>query len=326
MRGSILHQIGTALDTITRIGQSKSAAKAAGLQNQFIHSVATRSSTGASLKPLAQYCKSKGIKDIEKLSAEDMKEYITDRLKHHISRGNTLKTFQSELSSIARFERGLTAFVHTHRQGQPGIDLTAERASLAKVAIKSLSRRATPMNRAYRNPMSIINAISDPVHNLQAKLQLEGGCRTEGVGAPAQSNSNPLTLRNLCNHKTGTFLGNKQDPITGEMKGVFWTAEKGGKIAYHFCSASTYKQLQTHLHKYEKLESKYTTYRKAIVKAAKETGQYFKGAGTHGLRFNFGQNRYDQAIRAGYTDEQAKLIVSEEMSHNRADITETYLK
>lgn len=36
--------------------------------------------------------------------------------------------------------------------------------------------------RAYEDPDALVAAIDDPSHQLAAKIQLEGGCRAEGVG------------------------------------------------------------------------------------------------------------------------------------------------
>ena len=321
-----MRQIGGVLDMITRIGESKMLAKVNGQQNQFIHSISTRSATGQLLRPLVSFCSSRGIKNIDKINATDLADYIEDRFSHHLGRANTLKTFQTELSAIARLERALTHFNKVHRDGSKVIDLSSERASVAARARNIFPRRAGPQNRAYKDPIQLINAIKNPTHQLQAKLQLEGGCRTEGVGAPAKVFCNPLNTKNFRHHKTGAPLENVYDPLTGELRAAFWTVEKGGKLAYHFCSLETFRSVSNHIGQHGKIESKYKDYLKSVEFAAKQTGQFMKGSGTHGFRFNFGQKRYNQAIRAGYSDEHAKLVVSAEMSHNRADITETYLK
>lgn len=326
MRGSLKRQIGVALDAITRIGESKILARKNGQQHYYIHSITTRSATGAALRPLVDFCTARSIKDIEKLSVGDLRDYIEVRLAHHIAMQNTLKTLQSELAVIARFERGMTAFNQAQRDGNKTFDLSSERSAASRLAVDELPRRASPLNRAYIDPQDLVGAIKNPIHQLQARLQLEGGCRAEGIGAPAQAKFNPITRKNFRHHQTGEALGKVKDPLTGEIKAAFWSIEKGGKLAYHYCSVDTFQAVSSHVQLHGKLESNYREYLASIEEAARATNQYSKGLGTHGLRFNFGQRRYDQAIRAGYSDEQAKVAVSVEMSHNRADVTETYLK
>jgi len=46
---------------------------------------------------------------------------------------------------------------------------------------------------------------------------------------------------------------------------------------------------------------------------------------SHGLRWNFAKNRLLEYASAGYTYEQSLLLVSKEMKHNRASITEHYI-
>jgi hypothetical protein len=323
-----MSQIGGLLNRITEIGGSKHAAKEAGTPpGSKIYSITTRKETGNLLRPLAQYCKANGIKDLAKLTPNQLKDYISSRLGHHIHKGNVIKTFQNELSAIQRLEHALAA--HGAAYPKAGVTMRSmsdERAAASKAAQQELPRRAGPENRAYERPQELVAAVKDQTHQLQAQIQMESGCRAEGVGAPAKSVKNPLTTANFTDHKTGKPLGIGKDPITGKDAVPFWTKEKGGKLAYHYMSPETFSRVQAHLEQHGKLESDYKGYLKAVEAAAKETGQFVKYKGNHGLRFNFAQSRYDQAVRARYSDERAKMVVSHEMSHNRVDITETYLK
>ena len=48
--------------------------------------------------------------------------------------------------------------------------------------------------------------------------------------------------------------------------------------------------------------------------------------GSHGLRWSYAQERHNEVQQHGYTYEQSLSIVSQELGHERADITEHYLR
>ncbi|ADU61427.1 MAG: hypothetical protein KUA35_09340 [Pseudodesulfovibrio sp.] len=329
MRGSIIRQCGDALQTITRIGESRHEAKAVG--EVGIYSTNTRHITGQRLLPLQGFCKDHGIKDIERLTTANIKEYVEARLRHHMAQGNALTTFRAELSALGKLEQGLNRYFELHRADRIKYDWNQQRKEISRQAGEVLSRStSTYRDRAFKDPQAVVNAIFDPVHRLQAQIQLEAGCRSEGVGAPSKGvkgrNNNPITMANWYEPGGGKALGVVRDPISGQNVATFWTKEKGGKVAFHFCTLRTKDAILSHIEKHGKLESNYKQYLDSVNEAAKAVGQFHQGRGTHSLRHCFAQGRYDQAVRRGYSDEQAKYAVSQEMSHNRADITETYLR
>jgi len=64
----------------------------------------------------------------------------------------------------------------------------------------------------------------------------------------------------------------------------------------------------------------------AINQAARVTGQYSPGRGSHGLKHNFAQERYLECIDHGLTHEQALQQTSLETSHFRLRETLTYTR
>jgi hypothetical protein len=153
---------------------------------------------------------------------------------------------------------------------------------------------------------------------LLACLQYEGGLRTEGVGAPSGSLNNPITTKAL--------KGFTSDPITGGEVGVVCAREKGGKYTDHYISVETYQLLSTYLSKLKSLKVDYSLYLQAINEAARATNQYVPGRGTHGLKHNFAEERYHQAVDSGMTHEEAMQQVSLETSHFRLRETLTYTR
>jgi len=108
--------------------------------------------------------------------------------------------------------------------------------------------------------------------------------------------------------------------------GIVATVEKGGKETEHYVSLRTYRRLEQYLKEFGKLESDYSEYVAAITRAARVTGQYSPGRGSHGLKHNFAQERYLECIDHGLTHEQALQQTSLETSHFRLRETLTYTR
>ncbi|MBF0276105.1 MAG: hypothetical protein HQK84_12815 [Nitrospinae bacterium] len=179
----------------------------------------------------------------------------------------------------------------------------------------SLSNNWQVKGRGYERPEELVVAIKDETHQLQARLQLESGARTEGVGAGVHSNH--------C-LKESNLKGLVKDPVTGKEVGSFTTKEKGGKVTTRYCLKETYHRLDQYIIEHGKLKSNYKEYNASVNKAAKETNQYVRGRGTHGLRYNFAHERTFQCGEHGMSRSDAYQQVSKEMGHNREEITHHY--
>jgi len=325
MRGSLNNQITAALKMILRIGSSRHEAKQDyGGRSPFIHSVGTFDKSFHRLAPLGAWLRSREIRDLEALDASTIGCYLESRFGHHVACGSCRKSFQAELSALAALERGLTLFSRHYRDQESMYDFSAQRRESARQAKALPLKTSTYQQRAILYPEQLIATLPQEKHQLMARLQWEGGCRTEGVGAPRRG-ANPFTIQNFRNPEDGSDLGIVADPVTSTEVAAFWTREKGGKRAYKFCSPALRVQLEGFLATHTALEGDYAHYLDAVNRALEATSQAASGIGTHGLRFSFARRRYVECLKHGYGDKQAKLLVSQEMGHNRADITETYL-
>lgn len=249
----------------------------------------------------------------------DMADYLEERLTHFANNKRSRQTMETILSALGKFEYAINQYIEAHvpnlsRLGTEKIRMAyyAKSRKLLRMSSKVFS------NRAYPDPIRLIEEIKDVTYQLQASLQVEGGLRAEGVGAPSNSLKNPLTkdgLHGICN-----------DPVTGLPVGVVASVEKGGKETEHYVSVVTYRRLEEYISRHGKLESNYFAYEDAINQAAKATGQYAKGRGSHGLKHNFAQERYLECIDHGLTHEQALQRTSLETSHFRLRETLTYTR
>ena len=249
---------------------------------------------------------------------EFMAEYLAERLAHYVERKRSRQTMETILSALGKFEYALNHYIEEHRLTVTLLDTEQLRLDNYAKGRKLLSKSSRLFsNRAYPDPVRLIGAIHEATFQLQASLQYEGGLRAEGVGAPCNRRiKNPLTAEGL--------RGIGVDRVTGKAAGIVASVEKGGKETEHYVSAETYRRLEEYIRMHGSLESDYFAYVESINNAARETGQYATGRGSHGLKHNFAQERYLECIDHGMTHEQALQQTSLETSHFRLRETLAY--
>ena len=251
---------------------------------------------------------------------DDMAAYLEERLTHYVEKKRSRQTMETILSALGKFEYAINHYIEIHALEIPRLNTEPLRMEFYARSRKLLRKSSKLFdNRAYPDPVRLIAAISDGTFQLQASLQYEGGLRTEGVGAPSNRRlKNPLTMNGL--------RGISVDPVTGSEVCIVASVEKGGKETEHLVSVPTYRRLEEYLDRHGKLESDYSEYVAAINMAARETGQYVPGRGSHGLKHNFAQERYLECITHGMSHEQALQQTSLETSHFRLRETLTYTR
>jgi len=249
-----------------------------------------------------------------------MADYLQERLSYYVERRRSRQTMETLLAAMGRFEYALNHYTGEHAPEVARLETEALRLEYYARSRKLLRKSSKAFdNRAYPDPVRLIEAIHDGGYQLQASLQYEGGLRSEGVGAPSNRRlKNPLTVEGL--HGIGT------DPVTGTPVGILASVEKGGKETEHYVSVETYRRLEEHIRMHGKLESDYFGYVEAINRAARDTGQYASGRGSHGLKHNFAQERYLECINNCLSHEQALQQTSLETSHFRLRETLTYTR
>ena len=263
-----------------------------------------------------------GHRDIldTKTLLNDIIGYLEGRLAYYVKKKRSRQTFETTLSALGKFIYAVNNYIALHTLPIPLLEAEEIRMDFynrSKTLLKKSSRIYD--NRAYPNPIGLIASIKGATFQLQASLQYEGGLRTEGAGAPSHRRlKNPLNKDCL--------LGIGSDPVTGFDKGIVESKEKGGKVTKHYVSVETYRRLEEHLDKNGDLKSDYLKYLEAINEAAKATGQYVLRRGSHGLKHNFGQERYNECINCDYSHEHAMQQTSLEMSHFRLRETLTYTR
>lgn len=242
------------------------------------------------------------MKDIEKLTGEHVKSF----LEYKIEKGISYRTFQQYAAAIEKLEVALNRYSEVNNRGN-FYSFESYIREVREVA-KEILERTNP-TRAYENPKDLIKNLTESEHFLMAKMQYEGGARLHEVSLIKQEQ----------------LKGIDMDPFTGKEIGKIEVKGKGGYVRDINVSADTYRQVENHIREKGVFKVDKDAYRADLKSAAEKSEQDYTGS--HGLRWNFAQERFNELQEKGnLTYEQALKQVSEEMGHHRADITEHYLK
>jgi len=314
MRGSIVGQVQALfkLSGIAQIGHSKHRAKELARNSGAktwheigkrlgIYSYSTADAYRDVWKQLLSFAKREfGVKDIEKLDTEIVHSFLHSKIEQGVSK----RTFQQYAAAIEKLEVALSMYSEKFNRGNTyNFDLSSVRAYAKEV----YAEEQTP-SRAYESPTELIGALKEPVHQLIASIQYEGGARLDEV----------RTIRGW------SFKGIREDKLTREERGYIEVKGKGGKVREIGVSLDTYDVVREWVKNFDRIGFDEKTYRKDLQEAANLTGQEYHGS--HGLRWNFAQERFHNLMENGYTYEQALAQVSKELGHERADITKYYLR
>jgi len=233
-----------------------------------------------------------GEKDMEKLTSEHIQSFLQSKIEAGVAHA----TYQQYAAAAQKLESALNGFA-AHKGTGRTYDFQAA-ISAAGLSAKGLQRFEGA--RAYDRPNALITQLT-PAHQIAAKIQYEGGAR----------------VREAARIRADQLVGNGKIHIDS-------VGAKGGKARDIRVSAETYRHLQNHISQHGTFKINYNQYRHDLRQAAEKTDQAYQGS--HGLRWNYAQERMVELQKAGETYEQGLTRVSGEMGHIRADITEHYLR
>jgi site-specific recombinase XerC len=313
MRGSTAYQVGQifAESGINQIGESKHEAKetarADGAQSWEqvgreigIHSYGTADTYREVWRSAFDHAKGEGCKDVEKLTSQHIQSYLQGRVESGVARS----TFAKEAAACAKLEQALNRYSEAHNRGN-GYDFRAG-ISEARSGAGDLSRFEG--SRAYERPAELVQAVSNRDHQIAAAIQYESNARVHEV---AQIRAEQLK-------------GYREDSASGQ-RGVIQIQGKGGKITDKLVSPQTYRAVAQAIQERGQYKISEDAYRDSLKAAAAATGQRYDERSTHGLRWNAAQERFSQLQVHGATYAQALAQVSQELGHERSEITLHYL-
>ncbi|WP_151948140.1 site-specific integrase [Aliarcobacter butzleri] len=304
MRGSVYYQSSQLVKQIFKEGAKKQDKINSNHEHyQMVASYKTMESYRRVWENFFNYIKEHWkIKDFEKIEAQHIEAYMDYKIEYYPS-----KQYLEKISAaLGKLEVALKNFAKNIHKVEKDYDFSIRQAILDQARdLKFVANNYH--NRAYDNPKLLIFNLKNSVHQLAAKIQLEGGARIEGVALI----------------KPEQLLGKKIDKITNTEKGIIFTKEKGGKQGEVLVSLSTYNELENYISINSKFKINRQDYYNDIKQAAFISKEITEGS--HGLRWNFAKSRMFEYGKAGYSYSDSLQQVSYEMKHNRASITEHYL-
>ena len=300
MRGSVSNQVHQVFSSIIAYGESKHEAKAEarsdGASNWHdigksldIYSYATADAYRDVATQAFSYIKEEyGVKDITQIEGQHIEAFLQEK----IEQGIAYSTFQQYAAALEKLEVALEKYTGQEYSFSQDI---AEARQEAQATLEH-----SDVHRAYDNPKELLENIDKQDFKTIATAQYESGAR----------------IHELNHLKAEQFKENNVVEVQG----------KGGKIRELQLTQSTYNALKSLVESQNnnKLIFDTNAYRNELKNAAERTGQEYNGS--HGLRWNYAQEKFQELQEKGLSYEQALKEVSEALGHERADITEHYLK
>ncbi|WP_368031274.1 hypothetical protein [Arcobacter sp. s6] len=304
MRGSVYYQSSQLVKQIFQAGVKKEDKVNPNHEHyQFVSSYKTMESYRAIWNNFFNYLLEHWkLKDFEKIEPHHIQAYMDYKVEYYPS-----KQYLEKISAaLGKLEIALKKFAKNIHNVDREYDFSIRQTILDEDRdLKYVSNNYH--NRAYNNPLFLIENLKDPLHKIAAKIQYEGGARIEGVALI----------------KKDQMMGIKVDSITNKEVGIVLTKEKGGKSGEVLVSIDTYTNLESYILEYDKFKINRQKYYNDIKQAAISLNE--NPEASHGLRWNFAKRRMFEYGKAGYSYEECLQQVSYEMKHNRASITQHYL-
>jgi len=242
------------------------------------------------------------VRNFELIEEYHIVAYIDYKIEYYPSK----QYIEKIVASIGKLEVALNIFSQTYNPNPKIYDFNI-RLILLNETKSSKFIVNNYHNRAYKDPSNLINSLNISFHKIAAKIELEGGARIEACSLIKKSQ----------------LKGFITDKITNSTKGIIFTKEKGGKEGNILVSIETYNILEEYFNKKKIFKIDRQKYMKDIRETCYKLN--INPEGSHGLRWNFAQNRMFEYATYGYSYEESLQEVSLEMKHNRANITEHYL-
>lgn len=294
--GSMAYQMESMLKAsdMIQLGESKKEAKEEAYSNgaKNSHDVGSQTGiySGSSIRTYlpewiacANWCKeNEGLRDIRNLSPEMVKSYLIAE----IADGGKFSTLAKECSALNKLDDAMSAAF-----GQK-YDFNSEIEECRGIGREALD--SSLESRAYSDPQSVVNAMTDPENKMVAQLQLETGLRIGDAQTirPSEMQDGSILVENS---------KNGQDIIVTPSKELYdQIAENGGvKVAYD-------------------------AYLTDLKQACANVGESYSGS--HSLRHNFAISTYESYRESGLSHKESLHETAEKMGHHRGEITERYLR
>jgi integrase len=304
MRGSVYYQTATLVKYVFAEGaKKKDRIDPSHHHFQCVASYQTMEAYRRIWNNFALYLKEVwALKDLEQLTSN----YVQDYCDYKITGGISKQYAEKINSALGKLEVALQRFNNVNGQVKQIFDF-----SIRQIILDEARRGGILVsnyhNRAYSDPIAIINAMNNDTHRLAATIQWESGTRYKGIHII----------------KPDQLKGIAVDEVTGKRIGVIHNKEKGGNEGDIQVSEEMYQALEAIIYKDGILRIDYQRYICSINMACDCVGQ--PRFGSHGFRWSFVKRRMREYQRHGRSYDQAMQCVSWECKHGRKSITDHYL-
>lgn len=245
-------------------------------------------------KDLAHYCRANNWgNDLRQIQPEAVRQYIAAKVDGTWTRGNG----QAEgltVGSINDIRAACNKLAACIEQHQPGIS-----EKIYEVTQEFRGAGAVPEAQQIRfnDPRNVIEHIADPACKAVATLQLECGLRVH-------------------------------DACRMRLNADGHTIEVHAKAGHHFDRYDIGRERYEMVKQFANGRSEFSLtkishYRYELSKACKLAGETMQR--THSLRHNYAYSRYHELRDEGFTHNEARAIVSQELFHARLDIVDRYI-
>jgi len=292
--GSIIHQVKELLNVATNDSQfgikvrdilSEGYTKQS---NPYIRSFRTAQEYAGTWFKLAEFVRSEyGINKVTDIKPEHIEAFIEQKA------DLSPKTLKNISAAIGKLEN-----VITQKLGLE-VNFGDREHSTGRWYANELARDASAGSDrgAYENPQAVIENLSTPEHELVARLQYEGGFRIHEVAGIRES----------------SFVDGWGIQVRG----------KGGFERTVEVSPELWSWAKEVVESSGRINFSYKAYLEDLKEASLFSGQVYQGS--HGFRYNFAQEKYEQLLSDGFGHWEALKEVSELMGHHRPEITMHYL-
>ena len=298
MRGSVIYQVTTCLDSLNKFGSSKYEAKQELMKAGITQSADIAQQTGiysentmknyinAGVQAFQYIREEFSIKDITKITGEHIKSYLEQRASEV-----EYKTLKIDMAGINKLEQAINNYNNTDVDFRSAVEDFRQDIKLDKEYTQNINE-----SRALLEPEKVINSIENESHKLVADMQLNYGFRLNEVvkiDLDKQLNNNILSVQ-----------------------------AKGGQIINKELNQEHLSKLQelsfNGIFNINKLE-----YGNDLKNACEVNSEYYTGS--HALRHNYAQNQFESYAKAGMSYNECLRATAEDLGHHREDITHRYL-
>ncbi len=301
MKGSINYQVSQIMKQLTGHGISKYETRIKssmkGENNHQVSNLIHSSNYDKAVKTtaisLAQFAKNNGIKDMEKINNETIEKYVNEK----IQKGNLNKSISVPLSHLLKIQHALNKTFY-NRTGRENAQLfSKEKIKELRVKANKTAKKSDKNKiKSYSNPNIFLSKIAKR-SVLQIDLMMQTGIR----------------VNDTINIKKNQLLANNEIRFRS----------KGGKVFIKKIDPNLYYKIKKAVVS-NTYNIAYKTFYRDMKKVASENNIVWSG--THGLRHSWAKKDFSNNLKNGLSNKKSLLKTSQEMAHNRGEITKLYIQ